>query len=65
MKINTAENYVEDESFDFELEENTIQVVNVTNNITNNEYKDLEILVEEELTAEEFQVIEQNKYKLS
>ena len=35
-------------------------IVNVVDYITNNEYKNLEILVEEE-----FQIIEENKYKLS
>ena len=54
-----AENYVKDECFDFELEENTI--VNVVDYITNNEYENLEILVEEEFTSEEFQIIEENK----
>ena len=49
-----GENYVEDESFD-----------NVVDYITNNEYENLEILVEEEFTAEEFQIIEENKYRLS
>ena len=39
-------------------------IVNVVDYITNNEYENLEILVEEEFTAEEFQVIEGNKYKL-
>ena len=63
IKINMAENYVDDECFDFELEEDTI--VNVVDYMTNNEYKNLEILAEEEFTAEEFQVIEENKYKLS
>ena len=62
IKINVAENYVEDECFDFELEEDTI--VNVVDYITNNEYENLEILVEEEFTAEKFQIIEENKYKL-
>ena len=57
-----AENYVKDECFDFELEENTI--VNVVDYITNNEYEHLEILVEEEFTSEEFQIIEENKCKL-
>ena len=32
--------------------------------LQNNECKNLEILVEEEFTAEEFQIIEENKYKL-
>ena len=41
------------------------RLVNVVDYITNNEYKNLEILVEEEFTAEEFQIIEENKYKLS
>ena len=54
---------MKDECFDFELEENTI--VNVINYITNNEYENLEILVEEEFTADEFQIIEENKCKLS
>ena len=58
-----AEKYVKDECFDFELEENTI--VNVVDYITNNEYENLEILVEEEFTSEEFQIIEENKCKLS
>ena len=58
-----AENYVKDECFDSELEENTI--VNVVDYITNNEYENLEILVEEEFTSEEFQIIEENKCKLS
>ena len=49
-----GENYVEDESFD-----------NVVDYITNNEYENLEILVEEKFTAEEFQIIGENKYKLS
>ena len=40
-------------------------LVNVVSHITNNEYENLEILVEEEFTAEEFQIIEENKYKLS
>ena len=40
-------------------------VVNVVDDVTNNEYGNLEILVEEEFTAEEFQIIEGNKYKLS
>ena len=40
-------------------------IVNVVDYITNNEYGNLEILVEEEFTAEEFQIIEENKYKLS
>ena len=40
-------------------------VVNVVDDVTNNEYGNLEILVEEEFTAEEFQIIEENKYKLS
>ena len=53
---------MKDECFDFELEENTI--VNVINYITNNEYENLEILVEEEFTADEFQIIEENKCKL-
>ena len=57
-----AENYVKDECFDSELEENTI--VNVVDYITNNEYEHLEILVEEEFTSEEFQIIEENKCKL-
>ena len=54
---------MKDECFDFELEENTI--VNVINYITNNEYENLEILVEQEFTADKFQVIEENKCKLS
>ena len=54
---------MKDECFDFELEENTI--VNVINYITNNEYENLEILVEQEFIADEFQVIEENKCKLS
>ena len=58
-----AENYVKDECFDSELEENTI--VNVADYVTNNEYENLEILVEEEFTSEEFQIIEENKCKLS
>ena len=58
-----AKNYVEDEFFYFELEEDTL--VNVLGYITNNECKNLEILVEEEFTAEEFQITEENKYKLS
>ena len=33
--------------------------------ITNNEYENSEILVEEKFTAEEVQIIEENKYKLS
>ena len=49
-----GENYVEDESFD-----------NVVDYITNNEYENLEILVEEEFNAKEFQIIEENKIKLS
>ena len=40
-------------------------IVNVVDYITNNEYKNLEILVEEVFTAEEFQIIGENKYKLS
>ena len=58
-----AKNYVEDEFFYFELEEDTL--VNVLGYITNNECENLEILVEEEFTAEEFQITEENKYKLS
>ena len=58
-----AKNYVEDEFFYFELEEDTL--VNVLGYITNNECENLEILVEEEFTAEEFQLTEENKYKLS
>ena len=49
--------------FYFELEEDTL--VNVLDYITNNECENLEILVEEEFTAEEFQITEENKYKLS
>ena len=48
--------------FYFELEEDTL--VNVLDYITNNECENLEILVEEEFTAEEFQITEENKYKL-
>ena len=58
-----AKNYVEDEFFYFELEEDTL--VNVLGYITNNECENLEILVEEEFTAEECQITEENKYKLS
>ena len=54
-----AKNYVEDEFFYFELEEDTL--VNVLGYITNNECENLEILVEEEFTAEEFQIIGENK----
>ena len=43
-------NYVENFDFDFGLEEDT--VLNVVDYITNNEYENLEILVEEEFTAE-------------
>ena len=32
--------------------------------LQNNECKNVEILVEEEFTAEEFQITEENKYKL-
>ena len=39
--------------------------VNVVDYITNNEYENSEILVEEKFTAEEVQIIEENKYKLS
>ena len=39
-------------------------IVNVVDYITNKEFENLEILVEE-FTAEEFQIIEENKYKLS
>ena len=39
-------------------------MLNVVDYITNNEYKNLEILVEEQFTAEEVQIIEENKYKL-
>ena len=39
-------------------------IVNVVHYISNNEYENLKILVEE-FTAEEFQIIEENKYKLS
>ena len=56
-----AENYVEDKCFDFELEEDII--VNVINYIVSNECGNLEIL-EEEFTAEKFQIIKENKYKL-
>ena len=49
-KINMVENYVEDFDFDFGLEKDT--VLNVVDYITNNEYENLEILVEEEFTAE-------------
>ena len=49
--------------FYFELEEDTL--VNVLDYITNNECEHLEIIVEEEFTAEEFQITEENKYKLS
>ena len=49
--------------FFFKLEEDTL--VNVLDYITNNECENLEILVEEEFTAEEFQITEENKYKLS
>ena len=49
--------------FYFELEEDTL--VNVLDYITNNECENLEIIVEEEFTAEEFQITEENKYKLS
>ena len=45
-----AKNYVEDEFFYFELEENSL--VNVLDYITNNECENLEILVEEEFSAE-------------
>ena len=57
-----TENYVEDECFDFELGEGT--VVNAVDYITHNEYENLEVLEEEEFTAEELQIIEDNKYKL-
>ena len=40
-------------------------IVNFVDYITNNEYENLETLVEEEFTAEEFQIIGENKYKLS
>ena len=40
-------------------------IVNVVDYITNNEYENSEILVEEKFTAEEVQIIEENKYKLS
>ena len=63
IKVTMMENYVEDECFDFELEENAI--VNVVDYITNNEYENLEILVEEEFTAEEIQIIKENEYKMS
>ena len=39
-------------------------MVNVVDYITNNEYENLEILAEGEFSAEEFQIIEENKYKL-
>ena len=38
--------------------------LNVVDYITNNKYENLEILVEEEFNAEEFQIIEENKYRL-
>ena len=37
-------------------------VVNVGDYITNNEYKNFEILGEEKFNAEGFQIIEENKY---
>ena len=39
-------------------------IANVVDYITNNKYENMEILVEEEFTVEEFQIIEENKYKL-
>ena len=62
-KINMTENYNEDECFDFELEEET--VVNIVDHTTNNEYKNIEVLIEEKFTAEELQITEENKEKLS
>ena len=40
-------------------------IVNFVDYITNNEYENLETLVEEEFTAKEFQIIGKDKYKLS
>ena len=39
-------------------------IVNVVDDVTNNEYGNLEILVEEEFSAEEFQIIRENKMQV-